>query len=53
MTKEKHSALIYKWRLLPGRWLNNGLSPQDSSVAIHQLQPCAGFYTVNGLIRSQ
>ena len=30
---EEHSASVYKWRLLPDFWLNNGFSPQGASVA--------------------
>jgi hypothetical protein len=33
MPGEKHSASVYKWRLLPNFWLNNRLSPQEASVA--------------------
>jgi len=33
MPGEEHSALVYKWRLLPDFWLNNGFSPQEASIA--------------------
>jgi len=30
---EEHSAPIYKWRLLPDIWLNNGRCPREASIA--------------------
>jgi hypothetical protein len=33
MPMEVHSASVHKWRLPLGFWLNNGLSPQEASVA--------------------
>jgi hypothetical protein len=42
---EEHSALVYKWRLLPHFWSIMGFIPLG-----HQLLPCAWLHPINGSI---
>ena len=48
MSREEHSAPIYKWRIL-----SDFRSTMSCLPKRHQLPPCARFYTVDGPICSQ